>query len=80
MIDNTGMLWYIKNHKLTLAERVTEAANAYLAKTGLNADEAHVNPIHMVAGIERIGEIEIVADDYILPNHVWVGRLEVLDG
>ena len=66
----TGMVWFDNSNK-PLAEKIFAAAQHYLAKHGIIANEAHVhaanfNPDAVVDGIK------IVVDPLMLKNHIWV--------
>lgn len=64
-----GLMWYDNS---PLAQKIANAAMHYILNYGVEANVAHVNPANYDPAV-KVDGIEIVADPYILPNHIWVG-------
>jgi len=69
---NIGILWYDKDPKTSLAQKVYEAAERYREKFGVAANTCYVNP-DMVAGETRVPGFELRTRASIRPHHYWVG-------
>lgn len=69
-----GMLWYDGDKKTPMRQKVIEAARFYYKKHGVIANRAEVN-LSQYEPIEIDG-IEIVPTIGIIPNHVFIGRVD----
>lgn len=70
-----GLLWQDAGDA-DLASKVGAAAQRYQDKFGVEADTCHVNPGMLpkhATTPRRVGNIKVLGDPSILPNHFWVG-------
>ncbi len=70
-----GLLWHDAGAG-DLASKVHAAAKRYEEKFGVKPDTCHVHPLMLPEQISRsirFGQIEVLGDPSILPNHLWVG-------
>lgn len=78
-----GMLWFDNDKKTSIPDKVERAAQYYQKKYGVNPDICYVNP-KMVKGEGgsnkevkkdqiKIGEILLLINDMVLPDHYWIG-------
>lgn len=71
-----GMLWYQDSPKMTLAEKVNEAAAYYKSKYGVDPDTCFVNPesLNLHEGKQaKVGMITLRPNKTIIKNHFWLG-------
>ncbi len=70
------MLWFSENKKLTLSEKVIEAAEYYKNKYGKDANICYANPgdLALHEGKQaRVGGLLVKPMKVIMPNHFWLG-------
>jgi hypothetical protein len=71
---NIGMLWFDSSPS-PLAEKIGKAAAYYKTKYGSDANLVHVHPSTDGAPA-KVGEIQVVTNKHVRPNHLWVGMKE----
>ncbi len=71
-----GMLWFDNDPKVDLPTKVSRAAEYYQKKYGLRPDLCYVHPSMLANGLIRGNGIEIRPNRSVLPNHLWIGKLE----
>jgi len=64
--------WYDDTPKKSVAEKIEEAVERFVAKFGEKPDVCLVNADNIVS----IEGIEVKAAPYVRPNHFWIGREE----
>ncbi len=69
---NMGILWYDKDARTSLAQKVYEAAECYREKFGVAANTCYVNPA-MLADAGSVPGFELRARASIRPHHFWIG-------
>jgi hypothetical protein len=78
-----GLLWHDAGDA-DLACKVDAAARRYEEKFGVKPDTCHVHPIMLAKDVttpRRVGQIRVLGDPCVLPNHFWVGVAgQVADG
>ena len=70
-----GLLWHDAGDG-DLVSKVTAAAQRYQEKFGVKPDTCHVHPgllPEQAATPTRVGDIKVLGNPSILPNHFWVG-------
>ena len=67
----TGMLWFDNDKKTPLAQKIVAAATYYRDKYGQVPNRCEVHPAEGLP--EKVGVIEIIPRQYILPNHLLIG-------
>lgn len=75
LVMRIGMLWYEKDAD-NVYKMMSAAAAHYTAKFGTVPERCHVHPVMFKENekiIKRAGNMEIVLDKSIRPNHVWIG-------
>src|SRR4051812_6185949 len=70
-----GLLWYDADQRVTLQERLAEAAARFAERFGRPANCCHVHPEQVFAD----PAILVIADASVLKHHFWVGRDEALE-
>lgn len=75
-MTSAGLLWFDNDPARTIAAKVKDAAERYAEKFGVVPNVCLVSrrliqdEMHVPFGT---GEIKIVPDKCMLPNHFWVG-------
>jgi hypothetical protein len=69
-----GLLWH-DTRDGDLASKVHAAAERYEEKFGVKPDTCHVHPVMLPkrAAFTRVGDIKVLGNPSILPDHLWVG-------
>jgi len=73
---NFAMLWYDDDKKRTFEMKVGRAAEYHNQKYRRVANCCHVHPTMLPPGVEKIGDVVIVADKVIMVNCFWIGVAE----
>ena len=84
-----GMLWFDNDQMTSIPNKVERAARYYQKKYGVNPDICYVHP-KMVKGEDgskkeikkdpiKIGEILLLINEMVLPDHFWIGIKTVED-
>lgn len=68
--------WYDDTPKKSVAEKIEEAVERFVAKFGEKPNVCLVNADNVVT----IDGIEVRSAPYIRPNHFWVGHEEITAG
>jgi len=66
------MLWYDTNRKRTLEERLNEAIDYFIKKTGHLPLACFVHPESISSVITIREHIKVIPDAKILRNHIWL--------
>jgi hypothetical protein len=77
-----GLLWHDAGAG-DLASKVIAAAKRYEEKFGVKPDTCHVHPVMLPkrATPTRVGQIEVLGNASMMPDHFWVGAAgQVVDG
>ena len=69
---DVGMMWLDDNKKRSLAQKVERASEYYRDKYGRHPTFCHVHR-QSVEEEAQIGDIQLIPDPQILPNHFWLG-------
>jgi hypothetical protein len=67
-----GMLWF-DDGPGTVKDKVVRAASFYAGKYGQPATRCLVHPKTLAGWEGKVGLIEVLADQVVLPNHYWIG-------
>ena len=70
---NIGMLWFDNDPKSDLTVKVERAATYYRDKYGKTPNLCFVHPSMINGEPVKPKEIEIRANQSVLPNHFWIG-------
>lgn len=69
-----GMMWFDNDPLKSLAEKLAEAVNYYLAKYKQVPNLCYANPLTLQnQNAENDYQILVMASETILPNHLWLG-------
>ncbi len=70
-----GLLWYDRDPKRPLVQKIEAAAERYLEKYGVAPDTCHVNPRELVGD----APLRLVGNPLIQPNYLWIGVEEAVE-
>lgn len=71
-----GLLWFDNNPKLSLHEKVLEAAAYYQRKYRQQPNLCFVHPSMLTDADVQVGSILIRSNPMIRPDHFWIGFAE----
>ena len=75
---NTGMLWFDNDPRLDFLAKVNRAIDYYQKKYGSRPDLCYVHPSMLKDGKPMRNGIDIRPNRYVLPNHMWIGKNELV--
>lgn len=71
---NVGMMWFDRDHRRPLRERITRAVDYYRSKYGLDPNLLFLHPKTVgEESIGRLGQVEVRTSQTVLPDHFWIG-------
>jgi hypothetical protein len=68
-----GELFWIKEPKASLEQKVLWAADSYQRKYGQTPNLCLVHPSLLIGKRNRLGGLRLEAKKSILPNYLWIG-------
>lgn len=69
----TGMLWFDRDLKTDLPGKISQAAAYYQKKYGRWPDICFVHPSMLKEETPKARDIQVLSNQVILPNHLWIG-------
>ena len=68
-----GMLWFDNDSKSDLQSKVTQAADYYRNKYGMEPNCCFVHPTMISENEAHTGSITVFPNTTIIPHHFWIG-------
>lgn len=68
-----GMMWFDRDPKTTLVDKIDRASVYYQKKYGEIPNQCFVHPNMLGEDGVDIEGLKVVSSQYMLPNHLWIG-------
>ena len=70
----SGLMWFDRDPKKSLTQKVVDAATCYRDKTGgVVPDVCIVNPAMLSETEFKVGRVVVKTARYVMPHHFWIG-------
>ena len=71
-----GLLWFDKDPRTTLIEKITRAAHHHRKKYGIAPDACYVHKSCLSGNGQtaQVGHIRVAASPTVLLHHLWIGQ------
>ncbi len=75
-----GMLWFDDTPQRPLDQKIGLAIQYYRDKYGTSPNICYVHPSALGKDVPAESRLQIVAAEFILPHHLWIGVVDPEDG